>query len=179
MSPKSLIRHERPADAPRIEALQHAAFGPGAYTRAAFRVREQAPHLPALSYLAEVDGELIGSVRMTPISVGGALGLLLGPLVVEPAHKGQGYGKALMRHVMEEARLADWPYVLLVGDLPYYWPFGFRPILPPHRIEMPGPVDPGRFLYADLVPGAVETLSGMVKGVTLGAAAGRHVVKRA
>ena len=163
MSPKSITRLERPSDAAAIEALQHAAFGPGAYARAAFRVREQAPHDPALSFLTELDGALIGSVRMTPIRVGDERsGLLLGPLVVEPVYKGQGYGKALMRHVMEEARKAGWPFVILVGDQPYYWPFGFRP-LPPRQGAMPGPVDPARFLVAELVPGAAEGLEGRVQ----------------
>ena len=53
MSTKPISRLERPSDAAAIEALQHAAFGPGAYARAAFRVREQAPHDPALSFLTE------------------------------------------------------------------------------------------------------------------------------
>ncbi len=102
---------------------------------------------------------------MTAIRVGdAATGLLLGPLVVEPVYKGQGYGKALMRLVMEEARTAGWPFVILVGDQPYYWPFGFRP-LPPGRVAMPGPVDPARLLVAELIPGAAEGLSGMVRGV--------------
>ena len=164
MSPNSITRLERPSDAAAVDALQHAAFGPGAYARAAFRVREQAPHVPTLSFLTEINGELVGSVRMTPIRVGGATGLLLGPLVVEPAHKGQGYGKALMRHVMDEARKAGWPFVILVGDQPYYWPFGFRP-LPPKRVAMPGPVDPARLLVAELVPGAAAGLRGLVQGV--------------
>ncbi len=166
MSQNIIIRLERPSDAAAIDALQHAAFGPGAYARAAFRVREQAPHDPTLSFVTERDGVLIGSVRMTPISVGEAMGLLLGPLVVEPLYKGQGYGKALMRHVMEEARKAGWLFVILVGDQPYYWPFGFRP-LPPRRVAMPGPVDPARFLVAELVPGAAEGLAGTVKGVVM------------
>jgi predicted N-acetyltransferase YhbS len=164
MNPNTITRLERPSDAARIESLQHAAFGPGAYARAAFRVREQAPHDPTLSFLTELDGELVGSVRMTPIKVSEALGLLLGPLVVDPAHKGQGYGKALMRHVMEEARKAGWPFVVLVGDLPYYWPFGFRQ-LPPKRVEMPGPVDPERLLAAEFVPGVAGTLEGKVIGM--------------
>ena len=168
MNPKSISRLERPSDAAAIEALQHAAFGPGAYARAAFRVREQAPHDPTLSFLTELNGDLVGSVRMTPIRVGedgaAARGLLLGPLVVEPEYKGRGYGKALMRLVMEEARKAAWPFVILVGDQPYYWPFGFRP-LPPGKVQMPGPVDPARFLVAELKPGAAKELAGMVSGV--------------
>jgi len=166
MSPKSIIRLERSSDATAIDALQHAAFGPGAYARAAFRVREEAPHDPTLSFVTELNGEMIASVRMTPIRVGEAMGLLLGPLVVQPEFKGQGYGKALMRHVMEEARKAGWPFVILVGDQPYYWPFGFRP-LPPKRVAMPGPVDPARFLVAELIPAAAEGLKGMVKGVAV------------
>ena len=107
--PSFTIRAEHAADDAAIEALQHLAFGPGAYARAAFRVREQAPHARALSFVAERDGSLLGSVRMTPVSIGDdASGLLLGPLVVDPCCRGLGYGKALMRHVMDAARLAGW-----------------------------------------------------------------------
>ena len=58
MNPNPVSRLEQPSDAAAIEALQHAAFGPGAYARAAFRVREQAPHDPTLSFLTELNGEL-------------------------------------------------------------------------------------------------------------------------
>jgi predicted N-acetyltransferase YhbS len=157
-------RSELPSDDPRVEALQRAAFGPGAYARAAFRVREQAPHDRALSFLTELNGALVGSVRITPIDVGDACGLLLGPLVVDPPYKGLGYGKALMRRAVAAAAGAGWPFILLVGDQPYYAPFGFKP-LPPGRVKMPGPVDPARFLAAELQPGAVAALSGTVRGV--------------
>jgi predicted N-acetyltransferase YhbS len=164
MPEKILTRPERPSDDPAIEALQRRAFGPGAYARAAFRVREQAPHDRSLSFVTEVDGVLVASVRLTPISVSGARGLMLGPLVVDPDHKNLGYGKALMRIALEEARKIGWPFVLLVGDAPYYWPFGFRP-LPPGRVSMPGPVDPARLLVAELQPGLAEELAGAVAGI--------------
>ena len=159
-----LTRPERPSDAPAIDALQHRAFGPGAYARAAFRVREQAPHDTSLSFVAEVDGALVASVRLTPIAIGSTRGLMLGPLVVDPDHKNLGFGKALMRLAMDEARKGGFPFVLLVGDAPYYWPFGFRP-LPPGRVLMPGPVDPARLLVAELQPGIAEKLAGMVAGI--------------
>jgi predicted N-acetyltransferase YhbS len=158
------IRPERPSDDPAILALQHAAFGPGAYTRAAFRVREQAPHEPALSFVAERSGLLVGSVRLTPIAVGERRGFLLGPLVVDPCCKGQGIGKALVRHALEQARAAGGRFVILVGDEPYYGPLGFR-ALAPRRVAMPGPVDPARLLVAELAPGAAEGLRGMVVGL--------------
>jgi len=161
-----LTRAERPSDNAAIEALHNKVFSPETRAaRASFRVREQAPHLRDLSFLTEENGRLVASVRMTPIRVGEheLLGLLLGPLVVDPVFKGQGHGKALVRVVVEAAREAGWPFVILVGDLPYYWPFGFRP-LPPGKVQMPGPVDPARLLVAELKPGAVEGLRGMVSG---------------
>ncbi len=158
------IRPEQPSDDSVILALQHAAFGPGAYTRAAFRVREQAPHDRTLSFVAERGGELVGSVRLTPIAVGERCGMLLGPLMVDPCCKGLGYGKALVRHALERAREAGCRVVILVGDEPYYGPLGFA-ALPPKRVTMPGPVDAARVLVAELTPGAAGGLEGMVRGV--------------
>lgn len=165
----ALLRPERPSDHAAVEALQRAAFGPGAYARAAFRVREQAPHDPALSFVAERDGAVVGSVRLTPIRIGAARGQMLGPLVVEPAAKGLGYGKALVRHALERAAAAGERLVLLVGDAPYYGPLGFRPV--PRAgggVRMPGPADPARILVAELVPGAAAGLAGTVTGVRAG-----------
>jgi predicted N-acetyltransferase YhbS len=51
--------------------------------------------------------------------------------------------------------------VMLVGDLPYYSRFGFRPI-GQGRITLPGPVDPGRFLALELTDGALSLAVGMV-----------------
>jgi predicted N-acetyltransferase YhbS len=164
MSDEPVTRPERPSDAHAIAALQRSAFGPGAYARAAFRVREQAPHDPALSLVTERGGDLIASVRMTPIRVRDRRGLLLGPLVVDPCCKNMGFGKALVRRAMAAAEQAGCPFVILVGDAPYYGPFGFRP-LPPKRVIMPGPVDPARLLVAELRPGAAEGLEGTVQGV--------------
>lgn len=159
-----VTRPERPFDAIAIEALQRSAFGPGAYARAAFRVREQAPHDGDLSFVTERDGELIASVRLTPIAVGGRGGLLLGPLVVDPCCKNMGHGKTLMRLSIDEARRAGCGFVILVGEPSYYWPFGFRPIKA-GSVRMPGPVDPARLLIAELKPGAAEALTGTLSGV--------------
>jgi predicted N-acetyltransferase YhbS len=164
MHEQIVTRPERASDAPRIEHLQRAAFGPGAYARAAFRVREQAPHDPDLSFVTERDGELIGSVRLTPIAVGDRRGMLLGPLVVDPCCKGLGFGKALVRLALERAREAGCRFIILVGDEPYYGPLGFTR-LAPKRVTLPGPVDPARLLVAELQPGAAADLAGMVRGV--------------
>jgi predicted N-acetyltransferase YhbS len=53
--------------------------------------------------------------------------------------------------------------VLLVGDEPYYGRMGFLRTAS-GRITFPGPVDPARVLYCELQPGAVEGVSGKVRG---------------
>ena len=55
---------------------------------------------------------------MTPIVIGEASALLLGPLIVEPVFRSQGIGEALVNRSLEAAKAAGWKLVLLVGDEP-------------------------------------------------------------
>ncbi len=145
-----------------IDAIADEAFGPGRFSRAAERVREMAPHDPVLSFVAELDGAIIGSVRLTPILVGRVPSLLLGPLAVRPAFKNRGAGKALMRIAADAARQKGEGSIILVGDPPYYAPLGYRP-LPPGSVIMPGPVDPRRVLGLELTEGGLAGLTGRVR----------------
>lgn len=145
-----------------IETIAAEAFGPGRFARAAERVREMAAHAADLSFVAEHGGEIIGSVRLTPIRVGDAPSLLLGPLAVRPDYKNRGVGKALMRLAAEAAREAGEGSIILVGDPPYYQPLGYRP-LPLNAVIMPGPVDPQRVLGLELREGGLDGLQGPVR----------------
>jgi predicted N-acetyltransferase YhbS len=156
-------RPESPVDDAAIEAIHEEAFGPGRFARTAFRLREGVPHDGPTSFVAVHDGALVGSVRLTAIRIGDTPAMLLGPLAVRPHLKNRGVGKALMRISMEAARVSGHRVVVLVGDLPYYWPFGFRAVKP-GTIEMPGPVDPARLLVAELAPGAADGLKGAARG---------------
>jgi predicted N-acetyltransferase YhbS len=163
-SGKFEIRHESDGDAPHLSQLAAEAFGPGRFARSAYRVREGIAPVVGLSLSGVLDGRLIGGIRFTAISIGGGEGaLLLGPLIVDPAMAGRGFGKALVEEGLERARGEGFSLVLLVGDMPYYGRFGFKPV-PPARITLPGPVDPVRLLYLELVPGAIEGAAGPVKG---------------
>ncbi|MEF2551128.1 N-acetyltransferase [Aurantimonas sp. A2-1-M11] len=153
---------EQPAHHAAIDAIAAEAFGPGRFTRAAERVREMAAHAPALSFVAEYDGAIIGSVRLTPIAIGATASLMLGPLAVRPAFKNRGAGKALMQRAAEAARQAGETSIILVGDPPYYAPLGYRP-LPRGSVIMPGPVDLSRLLGLELVPGELEGVRGRVQ----------------
>jgi predicted N-acetyltransferase YhbS len=151
-----------PEDDVFVEALQALAFGPGRFARTAFRIRERFPIDKTLSLIGEIAGKPVSSVWMTPISVGGVNGYLLGPLATDPGYRGLGAGKLLVR---EACRLAlerqDGEFVLLVGDEPYYGPLGFaRTTL--GAIEFPGPVDPARVLLHAPDPTLATRLAGPI-----------------
>jgi len=159
-----VIRPELPPDAEAIERLHERAFGPGRFARTASRLREGAGHRLDLSFTALVGTLLVGSVRMTPVMAGPVPALMLGPLTVEPAFEGRGIGTALMQRSIAAARGSDHALVLLVGDLSFYGRFGFRRV-PPRQLELPGPVDPERFLGLELAEDALQHAKGSVAPV--------------
>ena len=157
------ILPETADDAEAVERLHERTFGPGRYAKTAYRLREQVAHRLDLSFTARIGTLLVGSVRLSPVRIGDAKALLLGPLTVEPAFRERGVGQALIARALKEAEAKGERLVILVGDEPYYGKCGFKKILP-GRVTMPGPVDPARLLVAELADGAAEGLSGMIGG---------------
>lgn len=156
------IYPETPADLPILDTLSDKAFGPGRFVRTAHRVREGVAPVPQLSLTVWHGGQLAGGVRFTAVRVGDCDGgLLLGPLVVDPALAGKGYGRALVQEGLDRAREAGFSFVLLVGDLSYYSRFGFTQA-GAGRIVLPGPVDPTRLLAVELREGALRDAAGTV-----------------
>jgi predicted N-acetyltransferase YhbS len=153
-------RFATPDDETFVEELQALAFGPGRFARTAFRVRERFPIDKSLSLIAEVDGTACGAVWMTPISVGGVDGYMLGPLATHPNFRKRGVGKMLARDVTRVAlERGEGSFVILIGDRDYYCPLGWQPTTL-GAIEWPGPVDPTRVLvYSD-----DKTLATRLKG---------------
>ena len=157
-----VVRPANAGDDAFIEELQAIAFGPGRFARTAFRVRERFPIDTSLSLVAEVDGVACGSVWMTPISVGGINGYLLGPLATHPNFRKRGAGKLLAREVTRLAlERGEGTFVLLVGDRDYYCPLGWEPTTL-GAIQFPGPVDPARVLLASTDPTLAASLAGPI-----------------
>lgn len=168
MSPNILHRPLAPADLPLVSQLNAAVFGPGRFTRTAYRVREGAPALSPYCRAAVLDSRMIAAVRFTKITIGGsAQALLLGPLAVDPEFAGKGHGRQLIAEAMDKAKSDGMRLVVLVGDEPYYARFGFHPI-PPGQVQLPGPVDPMRLLAAELTPGALASYRGIVVAEPVG-----------
>jgi predicted N-acetyltransferase YhbS len=152
---------EQPAHDPEIEIINAEAFGPGRFTRAAYKIREGGPHERSLSFVAMDGGAVIASVRMTRIAAGPGRALLLGPLAVRPTYKNIGIGRRLVAMALKAAKNSGAGAVVLVGDEPYYGPLGFKRI-PRGQISMPRPVDLDRLLAVEFAPGAVAALNGEV-----------------
>ena len=156
------IQPEVPDDAVAIERLHERTFGPGRYAKTAYRLREQVEHIRELSFTARIGTLLIGSVWLSPIRIGEAKALLLGPVTVEPVFRDRGVGQALIERALREAKDKGHRLVILVGDETYYEKCGFKRI-PRGRAIMPGPVDPARLLLAELTEGAFEGVSGPIR----------------
>ena len=159
-----LYQNELPQHAPAIIQLHEDAFGPGRFTRAAFLVRKDTPHTSDLSFVAHDNGLLVGSVRLTLVRIGEVGVQLLGPLAVSRNYASLGIGKQLMFLAMEAAMHTSETHVMLVGDLEYYAPFGFRQA-DIGSIRFPAAVDPYRILMAMVGPDGATTPAGDVKMV--------------
>jgi predicted N-acetyltransferase YhbS len=163
MSDLSLtILAETANDAQAIERLHERTFGPGRFVLSAYRIREHVDHLLELSFTARIGTLLVGSVRQLPILVGDTKALLLGPLTVEPPFRSRGIGRALLNRALKDAKAGGHRLVLLVGDEAYYSRVGFKAV-PKGRASMPGPVDYGRLLVAELADGALTDVSGAIR----------------
>lgn len=153
---------ETPSDALAVERLNERTFGPGRYARSAYRIREGRGHLLELSFVARIGTLMVGSIRLTPVCIGDTPALLLGPLTVEPPFRSRGVGAALMARALKDARDKGHRLVVLVGDEPYYSRSGFKRI-PKGQVKMPGPVNPARLLVNELVPGAFDGVTGLIR----------------
>ncbi len=164
MSGPFVISEAQPEDQPEIEHLLDLSFGIGRRTKTSYRLREGNHAVGGLS-LAIRDAQvgIAGAISFWPVRIGvkGSSALLLGPLAVHPERQNLGIGLALMREGLARAKTQGHKLAILVGDEPYYARVGFKK-LPQDLLIMPGPADPDRMLYLEIVAGALDGVSGLV-----------------
>ena len=82
----------------------------------------------SLSLVAEVDGQVVGHIAFSPITVSdGSQGWYgLGPISVLPDHQRKGIGKALIERSLSLLKDMGGKGIALVGDPNYYTRFGFK-----------------------------------------------------
>ncbi len=124
-----LIRAETQGDLSAIRSVNEASFGQRFEADLVDALRREAD--PFISLVAERDGEVVGHVCFTPVTVGegaqsdGYVGL--GPMAVAPAVQRQGVGSRLVSAGLDECRRRGLKLVVVVGHPAYYPRFGFEP----------------------------------------------------
>lgn len=127
------IRKERSEDADRIHEVTTRAFQDAPHTshteQFIVRALREAGGL-SVSLVAEYDGEIVGHVAISPVSVSdGAAGWYgLGPVSVLPEYQRRGIGSRLVEMALAEIEQGGASGCVVLGDPEYYRRFGFRVI---------------------------------------------------
>ena len=126
-----IVRRERSADHEAVRAIHVSAFdrGEGDPVEAHLldELRGCDAWIPALSWVAEVDGRIMGHSVCTRGHVGEVGCVGLGPIGVVPDAQRVGIGSALMYAMIGAADALGEPLIALLGDPAYYARFGFAP----------------------------------------------------
>lgn len=126
-----IIRRERITDQAASRAVQSAAFDQGEGEPAEARLLDELRRcdgwLPALSWVAEIDGQIVGHNVCTRGHVNNVPCIGLGPIGVMPDSQQLGVGSALMHAMIGAADAMGEPLIALLGDPGYYSQFGFVP----------------------------------------------------
>lgn len=128
--PRWRTRPEAESDRAAVHALNVAAFGAPAEADLVDALRaDPEAWVPGLSYVAEgPDGEVVAHALITRCHVGDAPALALAPCAAAPGLQRRGAGQAVIRAVLDAARLrGEEGTVLVLGHPEYYPRFGFVP----------------------------------------------------
>lgn len=152
---KVTVRGERVSDYSQIACVNYEAFlgwhPDNPYVAEpviADLLRHNALFDPELSLVAELDGEVVGHVLLSPfrfVVLGKEQpGVVLGPVGVRPGHQKAGIGKMLIEEGHKRAAAKGFALSVLCGHPEYYPRFGYRTglfSLAGARVRM----DPGGF----------------------------------
>lgn len=161
------LRHSHSSDADLIRRLHEVAFGDdegASIGQLALDLLSDPAANPQLSLIAERDGQVIGHVLFSPITVNDSdndQAYILAPLGVHPDWQDHGVGSRLIMTGLQELRSrgADWAMVL--GDPDYYGRFGFHS---GHRIKPPFEINYlEAWLAVEWMPGVLDRAEGVAR----------------
>jgi putative acetyltransferase len=157
------IRPETEADRAAVREVNEAAFETPAEADLVEVLHDKG--VSVVSLVAEVDGEVVGHILFSRVSLSGhaQLNLVgLAPMAVRPGHQRKGIGSALVRQGLRHCKECGCCAVVVVGHPQYYPRFGFAPADRfALRCEYDVPSDV--FMVAELEAGALRNASGLVR----------------
>lgn len=156
------IRDEQPRDREHVRTVNESAFGHSDEADLIDRLRLERAVL--LSLVAEVDGQIVGHIlfsRMTVETAHGAVAAVsLAPMAVLPGHQDHGVGTRLVLDGLAKLRdRGEW-VVIVLGHKEYYPRFGFSP---EKARYLTSPFPPDAFMALELSDGALAAVQGVVR----------------
>lgn len=126
-------------------------------------LREQAQ--PIISLVAEDNGEVVGHIMLSPVTLAGYPELKmmgLAPMAVLPQHQRKGIGSALVNAGLDQCKQLGITAVVVLGHSEYYPRFGFS-LSSKFSIKSEYYVPEEVFLALELQPQALSDKTGTVK----------------
>jgi putative acetyltransferase len=157
------VRPETEADRAAVRAVNEAAFETPAEADLVEALRGSGVSL--VSLVAEADGEIIGHILFSPVSLSDHVNLNLmglGPMAVVPDRQRKGVGSALVRQGLMCCKDLGARAVVVVGHPEYYPRFGFAPASR-YALRCEYDVPDDVFMVAELEAGALNGASGVVR----------------
>lgn len=156
------IRAEASSDQDAVRRLHVVAFPTSAEAMLVDDLRLKAR--PLVSLVAEKDGEVVGHILFTPVSLSGhtdkAL-MGLAPMAVSPEFQRQGIGSALVEAGLAQCNDLGIAAIVVLGHPQYYPRFGFVPAVG-HGIDSDYDAPEEAFMVLELQPGALADCSGRI-----------------
>ncbi|SDJ09258.1 GNAT family N-acetyltransferase [Salimicrobium halophilum] len=168
---KIQIRQENPQDYKAVETVAREAFWnlyfPGCHEHYVIhKMRDHEDFNKDLSFVIEVDGEIVGGIFYTHSKIVADDGeeyrtVSFGPVFLAPDFQGKGLGRKLITHSIQAAKDQGHRAILTLGYPYHYEPYGFLGGKK-YDISMPD----GKFykglLALPLYEGALNDISGYV-----------------
>lgn len=158
-----LIRAEKAGDRDAVYAVNVSAFETPSEAKLVDTLREQAQ--PVVSLVAEDNGEVIGHIMFSPVSLSGYPNLKvmgLAPMAVAPRQQRRGIGSTLVRAGLDQCRQLGFAAVVVLGHPEYYSRFGFS-TASQFGIDCEYEVPDEVFMALELEPDALSGKTGRVK----------------
>jgi len=156
------VRDEQPHDRDQVRIVNEAAFERSDEADLIDRLRDEGVVLA--SFVAEVDGKIVGHILFSRMTVETAHGpvaaVSLAPMAVHPDYQRRQAGSSLVRHGLTELRARGERIVIVLGHKDYYPRFGFSP---EKARDLASPFPPEAFMALELEDGALDGIRGKVR----------------
>jgi putative acetyltransferase len=159
-------RPEETKDHAAIFEINQLAFPEDNEARLVDMLRDSESYVNGLSMVAEKDGEIVGHILFTKLTIESSnrdnIALSLAPLAVKPNFQRQGIGAGLIKEGIKACKSLGYGAIVVVGHPEYYPKFGFSPARE-KGLGTPFPVPDDAFMVYELVPGYLDNIQGIVK----------------